>query len=157
MWILRPSRRGSQEGAALVEFAFVLLPLLLLTVGTLLYGLVFVSQQAFAFAAQRGADAIVQVDPEPFRSESGSIQLDETDEDDDTATGYCAAGAGLAETRVENVLPLASLFQNTVTVQPVTAGQRGCTVTVTGGGVLPDIPLVPLPGQLSGVGFVPVS
>lgn len=148
-------RKSRQQGAALIEFAFVLLPLLLLTVGTLLYGLVFVTQQAFAFAAQRGADAIVQVDPDSFRSADGKIRLAETDRDQATITGYCTAGFKLAKKRVKHVLPSVALFQHSVSVQAEISGRRGCTVTVTGGGILPEIPLIPMPHEIAGVGFVP--
>lgn len=145
-----PVWRNRQTGAALIEFAFVLLPLLLLTVGTLLYGLVFVTQQAMAFAAQRGADAIVQVNPEPFSKHGKLVDV----------AGYCAAGQMLAENRVEDVLPSVALLSAQTEVQPVTpagAGRiKGCKVTVISDFPL-NIPLLPLPEQIKGVGFVPAT
>lgn len=148
--ISAPNRQCRQEGAALVEFAFILPPLLLLTVGTLLYGLVFVTQQTMAFAAQRGAAAIVQVDPAPY-AVHGTVQ---------NVSGYCSAGASLVEARVEGVLPDVGLFSHTTSVQAVTpssgAALKGCEVTVTSDFPL-NIPLLPLPDEISGVGFVPLS
>ncbi|MDN5939401.1 MAG: pilus assembly protein, partial [Salinisphaera sp.] len=141
-----PSGRRRQQGTALIEFALIFLPLLLLTIGTLLYGLVFVSQQAFAFAAQRGADAIVKVDPESFRSATGF-----------DVAGYCTAGLGLATTQVQNLLPSVGLFTGAaVVVAPDTDGTlNGCNVTVSRPFPL-QIPLLPLPDDLRGEGFVPI-
>lgn len=139
-----------QSGTAMIEFAFVLLPLLLLTIGTLLYGLVFMSQQAMAFAAQRGAEAIVQVDPAPFSNHGTLVDV----------AGYCAAGQSLAENRVKSVLPSVGLFSAQTKVQPVTRAEgssiKGCKVTVTSDFPL-VIPLLPLPDKLQGVGFVPAT
>lgn len=149
MRISVPSRRRRQEGAALIEFALIFLPLLMFTIGTLLYGLVFVTQQAMAFAAERGADAIVQVDPSAF-SENGSLV---------DVAGYCAAGQSLATERVNALLPDVGLFTPMVGVAGIPAaptGASGCEVTVTTSFPL-DIPLLPLPATLRGVGFVPVS
>lgn len=135
-----------QSGAALIEFAFVLVPLLLLTLGTLLYGLVFVTQQAMTFAAQSGADAMVQVDPRAY-SQAGQVA---------NLAGYCAAGESLAQGRVTDLLPQVALFTPTVAVAPVVTGPGGCEVTVTADFPI-DIPLLPLPDTITGVGFVPVS
>ena len=54
---------NKQRGAAMIEFSVVLLPLLTLFYGIIVYSLVFVTQQAVAFAAESGADAVVAVDP----------------------------------------------------------------------------------------------
>ncbi|MDT0617584.1 TadE/TadG family type IV pilus assembly protein [Salinisphaera sp. P385] len=136
-----------QRGATLVEFAFVLLPLLLLLAGILLYGLVFVTQQAMAFGAQRGADAMVQVDDEGFRDVDGNLDV----------AGYCASGASLAANRVNRLLPNVGLLNEpNVDVTSRNDPQPGCTVTVTKDFPI-AIPLVPLPQTIRGVGFVPAS
>lgn len=150
--------RNSQSGAALIEFAFVLLPLLLLTFGTLLYGLVFVTQQAMAFAAQRGADAIVQVDPNAFDSVAALCSSD--------------AAARVAENRISSVLPDVGLLNYSAGVNEETgagaecsdaskdvclkAGNNGCTVSIVSKFGL-QIPLLPLPDAVRGVGFVPIE
>lgn len=142
--IVRSSR---QRGATLVEFAFVLLPLVLIIAGILLYGLVFVTQQAMAFGAQRGADAMVQVDPGGFRNASGQLDL----------AGYCAAGALLADARVNQILPDVGLLESpAVNVTSRNVPLPGCVVTVVKDFPL-QIPLVPLPDAIRGVGFVPAS
>lgn len=56
-----PCRR--QDGAALVEFAFVFPILFLLVYGVIVYAYVYVIQQSITFAAQEGAAAAVSVDP----------------------------------------------------------------------------------------------
>ncbi|MEQ9800610.1 MAG: TadE/TadG family type IV pilus assembly protein [Salinisphaeraceae bacterium] len=136
-----------QRGATLVEFAFVLLPLVAILAGTLLYGLVFVTQQAMAFGAQRGADAMVQVDPDGFRDAAGQLDL----------AGFCAAGASLADARVSQILPDVGLLDSPV-IDVTTRNMPlpGCVVTVAKDFPL-QIPLVPLPSTIRGVGFVPAS
>ena len=52
-----------QQGAAAIEFAFVLPVLLLMTYGMVVYGYTFILQQAITFAAQEAAEAAVRVDP----------------------------------------------------------------------------------------------
>lgn len=149
MQIQTPVRGSRQQGAALVEFAFVLLPLLLLTIGTLLYGLVFVTQQAMAFAAQRGADAIVQADPDAFETLDDYCQAKAADE-----------GTTLAEQRVESVIPAVGLLENpSVVSEAVSSGEQfGCLVTVRKKSPL-QIPFLrgSEPLTLQGVGFVPVE
>lgn len=134
-----PSGRRRQQGTALIEFALIFLPLLLLTIGTLLYGLVFVSQQAFAFAAQRGADAIVKVDPRPFPDVDALCESDAAD--------------AQATKRVRGLLPDVGLFDGVAVA--VAPEANGCSVTVRRAFPL-DIPLLPLPDNLRGVGFVPI-
>lgn len=139
--------RNNQSGAALIEFAFVLFPLLLLTIGTLLYGLVFVTQQAMAYAAQGGADALVQLDPnaEAF---GGSVKQ------------LCNSPVAdtVAQRRVTDLLPNALLDPDNVEVSFATDTTeiKGCSVEVTNGFFL-HIPLLPLPDSLRGVGFVPIQ
>lgn len=147
-----------QDGAALVEFAFVLLPLLFLTIGTLLYGLVFVSQQAMSFVAQRGADALVQLDPHQFPS------LD----------ALCSQNAKhgiadeVAKARVDSLLPDIGLLKapdvaatktnpaDSTTVEADRKGVEGCFVSVEVDFPV-RVPLLPLPDRLRGVGFVPIE
>lgn len=50
-----PSRRQDQSGAALVEFALVLIPLLLITVGAISFGLTLGLQQSITHAASSAA------------------------------------------------------------------------------------------------------
>ncbi|MDT0636037.1 TadE/TadG family type IV pilus assembly protein [Spectribacter hydrogenoxidans] len=139
--------KRSASGAALVEFAFVLLPLMLLIASIILYGLVFVSQQAMAFGAQRGADAMVQVNSEAFRDAAGQLDL----------AGFCAAGASLADARVNQILPDVGLLESPgVNVTSRNVPLPGCVVTVVKDFPL-QIPLVPLPDAIRGVGFVPAS
>lgn len=146
-----------QRGAALVEFAFVLLPLLLLTLGILLYGLLFVGQQAIAFSAQQGADAIIQVDPDSVDGDGDGFL------NDGELAAYCDAGQALAVRRAQRVLPDAGLLDvcaedGLCSVQTISGEteQRGCQFRVNKEFPL-RIPLIPLPDNLTGVGFVPVS
>ena len=53
-----------QRGASLIEFALVLPVFLTLIMGILFYGIAFATQQAVHFAAERGAEAAVSVDPD---------------------------------------------------------------------------------------------
>ncbi|MES1928533.1 hypothetical protein SADO_04720 [Salinisphaera dokdonensis CL-ES53] len=55
--------RGFQTGASLIEFALVLPVFLLLVIGVLYASIAFVTHQAVAHAAQRGADAAISADP----------------------------------------------------------------------------------------------
>ena len=61
----------TQRGAALIEFAIILPMLLILLVGMIYYGYVFMLQSAVNNAAQQAAGAAVAVDP-VGRSSSGS-------------------------------------------------------------------------------------
>lgn len=53
----------NQRGATLIEFTVILLPLITLIYGIVVYSIVFVTQQAVAYAAESGAEAVVAVDP----------------------------------------------------------------------------------------------
>ncbi len=120
---------------------------MLIIAGVLLYGLVFVTQQAMAFSAQRGADAMVQVDPTAFRDAAGQLDL----------AGFCAAGASLADARVNQILPDVGLLESpAINVTARSMPLPGCVVTVAKEFPL-QIPLVPLPTTIHGVGFVPAS
>jgi Flp pilus assembly protein TadG len=56
----------SQKGAALVEFAIVLLPLMLITFGIIEFGLIMFNQQVITNAAREGARyGIVMTDGKP--------------------------------------------------------------------------------------------
>jgi Flp pilus assembly protein TadG len=55
--------RGVQHGAALIEFSVILLVLLTIFYGIFVYSILFVTQQAVAYAAESGADAVTMVDP----------------------------------------------------------------------------------------------
>lgn len=58
--------RGREEGAALVEFALVSIPLLLLLLGVVTYGLLLGQQQAITHAASQAArEAITVSTPSP--------------------------------------------------------------------------------------------
>ena len=61
---MRRSKFGNETGAALVEFSLVLLAFLVILVGTLSYGIAFVTHQAVSYAAGAGAEAAYVVDPE---------------------------------------------------------------------------------------------
>lgn len=56
-------RRRTQDGAALIEFAFVLPLLLALLIGMSYYGYVFMLQSAVTNAAQQAANAATSTDP----------------------------------------------------------------------------------------------
>lgn len=129
-----------QRGAALVEFAFVLLPLLLLTFGTLVCGLVLVSQQTYAFAAQSGADALSQLDREFYA--------------DTAALCNSAQAEAVADARVSDVIGFLGVSDAEVSFAD--EGGRGCRVVVRGG-FFPTIPLLPMPATVQGEGFAPVS
>lgn len=55
--------RNTQTGAVLVEFSLILIAMITLFYGIIAYSIVFVTQQAVAYAAESGADAVVAVDP----------------------------------------------------------------------------------------------
>lgn len=61
-----------QMGAAVVEFAFVFPLLFLLTYGTIVYGYVFMLQEALTFTAQQSAAAAVAVDPAKYPTVAGA-------------------------------------------------------------------------------------
>ena len=46
---------GSQKGAAMVEFALILIPLIILTFGLIEFGLLMYNQQVLTNAAREGA------------------------------------------------------------------------------------------------------
>jgi Flp pilus assembly protein TadG len=57
-------KSGSQKGAAMVEFALILIPLLILTFGLIEFGLLMYNQQVLTNAAREGARyGIVMTDP----------------------------------------------------------------------------------------------
>ena len=70
----RRNTRGLQRGATLIEFSLILVALLTLLYGIIVYSIVFVTQQAVAYAAESGADAIAVVDPD----DDGFLTLAET-------------------------------------------------------------------------------
>lgn len=55
--------RREQGGAAAVEFAFVLPILLFLVYATVVYSYLFVVRESIEFAAHKGIEAAVAVDP----------------------------------------------------------------------------------------------
>lgn len=57
---------GRQRGASLIEFAFVLPFLLMILIGTIYFGYVYVLQSAATHAAQQAAVAAVAVSPVKF-------------------------------------------------------------------------------------------
>jgi len=58
------AKKRQMRGASLIEFALVLPVFLALIVGILFYGIAFTTQQAVNFAAERGAETAVSVDPD---------------------------------------------------------------------------------------------
>lgn len=100
-----------QRGAVLVEFSLILVVLITLFYATLVYSIVFVTQQAVAYAAESGADAVVAVDP-----------LD---------PGYDALATTVASARVTSTLAFLPGGKNTVVTFATPAGNPGRQVTVT--------------------------
>lgn len=68
-------RRQAQRGAAIIEVAFILLPLFLLVYGIFVYSIVFVTQQAVAYAAASGADAVIAVDPDTINCDPSDTTI----------------------------------------------------------------------------------
>ena len=140
---LNPAR---SRGAALVEFAFILPALLLLLYGLVVYSVVFVTQQAVAYGAERGAEAVVAVDPELG------------------AAAYQAQALGVARTEVLDAIGyLPGLGGDMVTLDMATpAGStlgQEVRVTVTypfSSWNLPAPAFLPLPETLTGVGVTRV-
>lgn len=58
------SARHAQNGSAAVEFAFVFPLLLMLTYSTVVYGYIFMLQEALTFTAQQAAASAVAVSPQ---------------------------------------------------------------------------------------------
>lgn len=66
----RHDRRGDQRGAAAVEFALILVPLLLIVFGTISFGMMLSFRQTLSQAATEGARAAaVELDPSNRESE----------------------------------------------------------------------------------------
>lgn len=135
-----PPGANKQAGAALIEFGAIVIAFLTLTYGIIVYSIVFVSQQAVAYAAESGADAIVAVDP-------------------DNGASFSAVATMVATSRVNSVLSfLPGGASTTVTeIAPAGTGSGQFTVTVnyqfSNWGFLVS-GLFPLPGLLTGQGLV---
>lgn len=122
----------------LVEFAFVLPIFLVLLYGMLVYSIVFVTQQAVAFAAESGADSVVTVAPQ--------------------ASNYDALATARATARVNEILGFLPGAANTAVDVGTAAGIPGRQVTVTvrysfSEWGLPAPAFLPLPATLTGVGL----
>ena len=131
--------RLKQSGAVLVEFAAIVIALVTIFYGVIVYSIVFVTQQAVAYAAESGADAIVAVDP--------------------TDPAFDALAMSTATTRVTNLLSFLPGGETTAVsiLVPPGSTNRQVTVTVnydfTNWGFLVT-GLFPHPGVLTGQGLV---
>lgn len=138
-----------QSGVAMVEFAFVLLPLVTLVVGVLIYSFVVVSQQAVAYAAQRAADAALQVDPDAVNF--SMLVTDRACERVGDLLVFlpgapaCAADDQSVRVSIDSPAGVGSAFEVTVSV---TYSFRNWGLSDTG--------LLPLPSDIRGQGFARV-
>lgn len=149
--------RGHQGGAVLVEFSLILIALLTLLYGIIIYSIVFVTQQAVAFAAESGADAIVAVDPAAV-----------VDPDNPATTGFSVLAADVATGEVNRLLGFlpgdASVCLATVGTDPQcidqcvdTGANRQCFVRVSysfANWGFPVTGLFPLPETIRATGLV---
>ncbi|MAA74349.1 MAG: hypothetical protein CMN28_06540 [Salinisphaeraceae bacterium] len=164
-----------QSGAAMIEFALVLPILLLIVVGTIYYGYVFVIEMALENAAQEAAVAAAAIQPADYETQAQYLAavdavVDRVAEDNldwlpvsvrsgfssdvASATNLCFVGSscdGDSSPCAGATLP--------------TSGQLGCVtidfaLSTTDSAVLPRLNLPPfgqvppLPGNLSGVAQV---
>lgn len=138
-------RRQRQRGATMIEFAAILLPLLILFYGVIVYSLVFVTQQAVAFAADRGAAAAVVVNPAM------------------AAPQFKVQARGLAQQRVDDLLQFlpGTASVAAVKAQPLASGSaRRVTVKVEypfANWRLPVPTFLPMPDVIRAVGVANVS
>ncbi len=113
----------------MVEFAAILLPMLTLLYGIIVYSIVFVAQQAVAYAAESGADAVVAVAPD-FADFAGEAERQARMRVDDVLGFLPGSGA----TTSVSVLP------------PLDSASRQVIVNVN----------YPFPSGLSVAGILPV-
>lgn len=139
---LDPAR---SRGAALVEFAFILPALLLLLYGLVVYSVLFVTQQAVAYGAQRGAEAVVVVDPESddYDTQVAAVARSEVLD----VIGYLPGmGGGMIDVAV--AAPAGSTLGQEVRVT--------VTYPFSSSWNLPAPAFLPLPTNLTGVGVIRV-
>lgn len=92
----RRSRRGDESGAALVEFALVFLPFVLVLYGLITFGVILAQKQEITNAAADGARAAVG-QPNPTQAAQDRVQKALGAPGSYTATyltGTCTGGAG---------------------------------------------------------------
>ena len=92
---------GSQNGAAMVEFALILVPLLILTFGLIEFGLLMYNQQVITNAAREGARyGIVMTDGKP-------ANIITTDKIEKVVTDYAATHLVTFNGAVDDLKPTA--------------------------------------------------
>jgi Flp pilus assembly protein TadG len=151
--------RSGERGAAAVEFALVMVPLLLILFGIISYGYLLSFRQAISQGAAEGARAVAV---KPAGTDPATLQAVMEAAVNDALDSYgvrCADGA-LQHSVGGSWQPAGTCALTTpaCTDNPgVTCATVALSYTYSDDSLLPAVPLMPLPGALSYTASVQVS